>query len=125
MKNHLAIVTGILVAATLQACATTAPRIDPALAMRVENGVQDRARIAAWFGPTDDVEHLRVARGACTDAAHWSHPTSTTYENLTVYFDANGIVCGHSYSGPNRPRGGSVDAVAVAPSPASRRLARN
>ncbi len=104
MNQTFRLVAALLAAASIEACATTSPRIDPARAAGITDGVHDRARVADLFGVPEDTEHFRVARGRCTDAWHWSNPTATTYENLTVYFDANGVVCHHAYSGPNRPR---------------------
>jgi len=124
MKQHLVVVAGLLVTLGLPACAATLPTIDTAHATEVVAGVHDRAQVVAWFGPPDDAQHLRVARGACTDVAYWSHATRATYENLTVAFDAHGVVCASDYSGPNRPRAtlhhGAFVPVASAP-----RLARN
>lgn len=104
MKSPIALVAVLSVVASIEACAAATPRIDPARASAITDGALDRAQVAALFGVPEDTQHFRVPRGACTDAWHWSNPTSTTFENLTVYFDARGVVCGHAYSGPNRPR---------------------
>lgn len=123
MNKPLSILFGLLVVSGLQACATTAPRIDATQAARITDGAHDRPEIAALFGAPEETEHFRVARGTCTDAWYWSHPTRATYENLTVYFDARGVVCGHGYSGPNQPRAALVhDRVASAG--AARRASR-
>jgi outer membrane protein assembly factor BamE (lipoprotein component of BamABCDE complex) len=116
MNKPIALAAALLAVASLEACATTATRLDPALAARVAGGAHDRARVAELLGVPEDTQHFRVARGACTDAWHWNNATRTTFENLTVYFDANGVVCGHAYSGP-RPR-------RVAPRPAAHLASR-
>lgn len=111
MNKTFPLLAALLAAASMEACAAAPLRIDPARAAGITDGVYDRARVADLFGVPEDTEHFRVARGRCTDAWHWSNPTSTTFENLTVYFDANGVVCHHAYSGPDRPRAALGSAV--------------
>lgn len=96
---------GLFLATFAQGCASTlAPSIDATLARQVQVGVSDRAQVQRWFGTPQEIEVSQRPDARCVESWYWGRPTGTTYENLTVRFDAQGHVCAHGYSGPARPR---------------------
>lgn len=90
-----------------QACATSAVgRFDATRVAELARPRVDRSQVRAWFGEPDEVVRAdgAVAQGACVEAWHWANPSRETFQNLAVYFDAQGAVCDHAFSGPPRPR---------------------
>ena len=90
-----------------QACATsTAGRFDAARVPELARTHVDQSQVRAWFGEPDEIVRAEgaVAEGACVEAWHWANPSRETFQNLAVYFDRQGAVCDHAFSGPPRPR---------------------
>jgi len=87
----------------LVACAGAGRRFDSTHVADIEKGVQDQARIRAWFGEPVRVQTLSDHPAGCTERWTWVHAfssyggTRTTSKSLVVDFDQRGLVCDHAY----------------------------
>lgn len=93
----------------ITACASAGNRIDRTHIDDVKNGVQNKARIRAWFGEPYTIKPGLIGHpGGCVERWTFEYAKAkgfgkVTYsEILIVDFDTEGKVCDHAFSKSGR-----------------------
>jgi outer membrane protein assembly factor BamE (lipoprotein component of BamABCDE complex) len=96
-------VVGVLSFLVLASCATAGKQFDRTHVSDVQNKVQDKNQIRAWFGDPYRVQAVTGSAVGCVERWTYVHAFSsfggakTTSASLVVDFDKNGKVCDHAY----------------------------
>ena len=95
----------LLLVLTVSACASSGNKIDTTHINDVQNGVQNKDRIRAWFGePSSTTTGLQGQPNKCVERWVYSYARAvgfgkvTCSEALVVDFNARGMVCDHAYT---------------------------
>jgi outer membrane protein assembly factor BamE (lipoprotein component of BamABCDE complex) len=104
MKNVRVILAGAVFALlVIAACASAGKQFDRTHVNDVQNKVQDKNQIRAWFGEPYRVQTLTGSTIGCMERWTYVHAFSsfggakTTSASLIVDFDKSGKVCDHAY----------------------------
>ena len=98
------VVLACLVILAIGACAKSGRDFDRTNVSNIQNGVQDKAQITAWFGKPYQVTRTTNHPKGCGET--WTYQSGrATHAGarasgaaLVVMFDDNGKVCDHAYS---------------------------
>jgi hypothetical protein len=88
----------------LAGCASSGRQFDTAHVNEIQNGKQDKATIAAWFGEPGQKLPVSGSPAGCTERWLWTYAHAvgfgkvTEAHSLVVDFDAKGLVCDHAYT---------------------------
>lgn len=97
------ILSTLVFALALAACASSGRDFDATHATDVQKGVQDKAQIQAWFGTPSQTQSLSGHPAGCSERWTYVHARSTyggmeTHtKTLVVDFDSDGVVCDHAF----------------------------
>ena len=96
----------VVVVLSLVSCASVGRQFDTTHVSDIQNGVQTKQEIRAWFGQPNQTQKVSNPSTGAVERwlytyAHSTAGISTTSHSLVVDFDESGKVCDNAYSKTN------------------------
>ena len=88
----------------LAGCASSGRQFDATHVNEIQNGKQDKATIAGWFGEPGQRQPITGHPAGCTERWLWTYAHAVGFGNVTeahslvIDFDSKGLVCDHAYT---------------------------